>query len=240
MSQETPTENNIRQDSDAEGLKANLDSVRAVFWIVPLYAILVGIFAVTLLSSHSDSVFQTVAKFRNPKLMMFMVTAAGVFAVSLAGISIRSIQCALILHEDPFRAFAMGRFILGMYMSVSVSMYIISEWPKDKFEAPLSAVLEANEEIALINTTEVVVYEVNSWSWLFFLTGAATEFFTTLSLFLFCVASYRVLLKDQRPYEGEHFVYDITFSWKGVRYDPDASRQPEPGDAAGVGADDSE
>jgi hypothetical protein len=162
-----------------------------------------------------------------------MVTAAGVFAVGLAGIAIRSIQCALILHADPFRAFAMGRFILGAYLCVSFPLYLMGEWPADKFEAPLSAVIEANEEMALINVTEVVVHEASFWYWLFFVADVAGEFFTTLSLVLFCGASYRALLKDQHPYEWEHFIYDITFSWKGVRYDPHAPYQPEPTATAG-------
>jgi len=198
-------------------------ALRSIFWVVPLYAVLVGIYAVQLMSAVdqlSPAVQNIVTRVaRVPGLNRFIGIPVLVFFVCLAGIAFRSVECARIMKADPFRAFGMGRFILLFYLCVSIPLHLVESWPKATLEASLSSVVESNDQFAVIKIDEVSrVSQVTVWTWLLFLAGAGHEFFIVVSLYAFTCATYDLLAKGRQSYVLDNFVFDITFGRYGVKY----------------------
>lgn len=199
-------------------------AIRLTFLIVPLYALAVAFYAVQVAELTSAVEMPTAAQnlvkgvARVPGVGKFMGMGVLLFFVGLAGIAWRSLECARIMPTDPFRAFGMGRFILGFYMLVSTPLNLYHSWPQATLQAPLDAVVEANDQVALINVAHVTVSSVNLWTWLNYLAVNGHEFFTVFSLWAFACATYALLAKGRPPYTSDNFIHDVTFGWKGVKY----------------------
>jgi hypothetical protein len=221
----------MNPEEDRRGSEVSNDmlwSLRAVFWVVPLYALTVGLYAVALGLSNSDGLSGILRHFRAPVMMKFAVVATALFFAGLAGVAVRSVQCALTIKDDPFRAFAMGRYILVLFMVVSMPLTLWDNMPRSKVEAPLAAVLQADDQVAALDVSQCQVYEAGFFQWLAFLANSACEFFQILSIVLFAFATYKVLSRDRQHYDLDNFIFDITFGWKGVEYGtarPPADRQ---------------
>ena len=196
-------------------------AIRFTFLIVPLYAIAVAFFAVNLASNaEMPAAAQNLAQglARSPGARKFMGMGVLLFFLGLAGIAWRSLECARIMPTDPYRAFGMGRFVLGFYLLVSTPLNLYQSWPSATLQAPLHAVVEANDEVALINVADVTVSPVTTWTWLNYFAVNGHEFFTAFSLCAFAWATYELMAKGRPPYTFDHFVHDVTFGWKGVKY----------------------
>ena len=196
-------------------------AIRFTFLVVPLYALAVAFYAVDLASAvEMPAAAQNLVKgiARVPGASKFMGMAMLLFFLGLAGIAWRSLECARIMPADPYRAFGMGRFILAFYLLVSTPLNLYHSWPRATLEAPLDAVVEANDQVALINVAAVTVFPVNLWTWLNYLAVNGHEFFTVFSLWAFAQATYELMAKGRAPYTFDHFIHDVTFGWKGVKY----------------------
>jgi len=165
----------------------SLGGLRKVFWIVPLYALFVGFIAVSYAWTQPNWLLWIL---KHPPTYKVFVPAGAIFFVGLLGVSVRSIECARLLRRDPFRAFAMGRFILLLYLLIGFPIHALLEWPP----GPLS------------------------WQWLEGMVGLAKELVSTWALVEFAFATYRILLAQNSEYLLPHFVFDITFGWKGEKY----------------------
>jgi hypothetical protein len=199
-------------------------TLRLTFLIVPLYAIAVAFYALQLTSAldavHLPPAAQNLVKglARVPGAGKFLGLGVLLFFIGLAGIAWRSLECARIMSTDPFRAFGMGRFILLFYLLVSTPLNLLSSWPKATLQAPLDAVVEANDQVALIKVADVEVSSVNLWTWLMYLAEAGCDFFTVLSLYIFARTTYELLAAGRPAYTTDHFVHDITFGRQGGKY----------------------
>lgn len=196
-------------------------SIRFTFLIVPLYALAVACVAVNVASdAEMPAAAQNLARglARVPGVRRFLGMGGLLFFVGLAGVAWRSLECARIMPTDPYRAFGMGRFILGFYLVVSTPLNLYESWPHATLQAPLQAVVDANDQVALIRIADVTVSPVTTWTWLEYLAVNGHEFFTVFSLCAFAWATYDVMAKGRPPYTFDHFVHDVTFGWKGVKY----------------------
>ena len=167
-----------------------LQKVRIIFLIVPLYAAMVGFITISLMLGNAESLESTASLLKHPVYWKYVFIASALFFVGLAGVAIRSIECALALKSNPFKAFAIGRYILFLYLLISFPVFVLSAWP----------------------------IELTLFSFLAFVSKIACEFAKTYALVVFSYSAYHFLKGDRPEYDVDNFVFDITFGWKGVGY----------------------
>lgn len=207
-------ENASQESQDAE----SLSSIRVIFWIVPLYVFAFCLLVSPLIEDKFGSVLMGVIKTKNPKLILGFFSLCLLCFVSLIGVAIRSIECAFILSSNPLRAFGMGRYVILVYWIVGFPMNAWYSLPTSKIEAPLESVIEVNDSNCIIDANQMTVYETNIFWWFGFGADAMKEFCTISCLYFFSCVAYEKLLKDGKRYEFEHFIYDVSFGWKGNAY----------------------
>jgi hypothetical protein len=147
------------------------------------------------------------------------------FYVALLGVAARSLQCIYLLHYDPFRAVAMGRFIFGIYVLLNLGFTLYSDWPRWEVSAPVSEVMQDTASVGGQKRPVLIVErgmaEVKEPGWVDYLVllasmGSEAAEKNTLIAFLHLVYAR---LKGQRPgYDLEHFWHDVTFGRHGKEY----------------------
>lgn len=194
------------------------ENVNAVFWIVPLYVLAIGFLLLHQVFSNYEWVWAEFTRSKNPALIWKRLCAAALVVTALTGIAVRSIECAMLLKTDPFRAFAMGRYIIALYLIISVPLYAYAKFPASVIEAPIDAVTHTTESTLTLDISNVDVWVPGVWGWLWYVADVGGEFAETFGLAAFAFGTYRLLLGKRPPYTLDNFWSDVTFGWKGARY----------------------
>lgn len=187
------------------------DAAIGAFLVIPLYTIMFGLVLVSLIWQNWSSLGGAA---KNVHMWKF---AAFVF-VCLIGFSIRSLECAAVISDNPFRAFAMGRYIFGIFLAANLCLTAYSQWPTSRLEASPTAVLRANDTHVLLDATKTSFTEIGWLDFGVFLLDLAFNAVESIAVLLFLVAGYKSLRGAQPEYQWDHFVHDITFGWKGKEY----------------------
>jgi hypothetical protein len=163
--------------------REKLNGTAAAFLAVPLYMLAVGMMVASLLFGLQSM---------NAALLRVVL----LFYVALVGVGVRSLQCLGTLQSDPFRAVAMGRYVFGIYVLLSVATSVFTEWPRDEGD--------------WLNALGVLL-------------KASSDLGEKLALLIFLQAAYSRLRGARPAYTLEHFWHDATFGWQGKDYGWDHS-----------------
>jgi hypothetical protein len=183
----------------------------AAFLVIPLYTIMIGAMLVGLLWHNWESLGGAA---KNPHIWKFVA----LIFVCLVGFSVRSLECAVVITENPYRAFAMGRYIFGLFLAVNLSTAAYTQWPSSKLEAPAGAVLVADQGSILLDAKKTHIRQVGLLDYGIYFVNLAFNGLEDFAVLLFLIAGYKALRGSRAEYIWDHFVYDISFGWTGKAY----------------------
>jgi hypothetical protein len=214
-----------------------LNGTISAFLAVPLYMVSIGLMATSVVAfaAKGHAIKSAVAKL------------IAVFYVALVGIGIRSLQCIFLLRSNPFKAVAMGRFIFGLYVLVSVGFSLYNDWPRHQLVASMADVQDftastsdqpksigvlgplpglhqrtsmSNQRPRLL-AVEASKAEIKEPGWLDYLgmvVTTAADLAEKIALLIFLQLVYLRLKGSKPDYSLDNLLHDITFGWKGTKY----------------------
>jgi hypothetical protein len=194
--------------------KEKMAGLRGALLVMPLYMLYLLFLLFTL--------WQSTGLKANPAMAKL-----GWFAlIILFGVSARSWQCLRWIQTDPYKAVAFGKKLYLIFIVLSCLDTLISEWPSDKFEGPLSAL--STEQVShgyydqrklhVVDPNETMVIKAGYWEWLSFLFSLASQLMEKLAVFAFISVLY-TRLRGRRPeFTWDHFLNEISFGKWGAKY----------------------
>jgi DNA-directed RNA polymerase subunit RPC12/RpoP len=213
VTNEEPPERTPNVEPDKED-KEKMAGLRGALLVMPLYMLSLLFLLFTLWQSTGFKANPAVAKL-------------GWFAlIILIGVSARSWQCLRWIHTDPYKAVAFGKKLFLIFIVLSCLDTLISEWPSDKFEGPLSALSTERvsygyydqRQLYVVDPNETMLIEAGFWAWLSFLFTFASQLVEELAIFAFISVLYTRLRGSRPDFSWDHFLNEISFGKWGTKY----------------------
>jgi hypothetical protein len=215
------TEEQIAELDDKE----KLWGLRATLLIMPIY--MLSLFVMLIGSIESIGL-------QNQGIIKLIMKPC---LIILAGTSWVSLKCLWWMHEDIFRAVAVGKKIALIFVILSSFFTLAEEWPSDKFEGPISALYRESttvnyegqtKNLHLVDLDEVTLMESGFLTWITFVFDFAQNLLEELAIYAFVALLYRKLKKSREEFEWSHFLYESTFGKIGTKYDWDQYSNNKP------------
>jgi hypothetical protein len=200
--------------------RQKLEGAVSAFLAVPLYMLAAGLVAASLLVALARESPEAASRFGGPLGKYVLV-----FYVALLGIGVRSLQCVFLLESNPFRAVAMGRYVFGLYLAVSLPFAAYHAWPRAEVTAARRDVFKTSidfrgqaREVLVMDPARASEKRPGGLDYLRVLFAKGSELVEKLAILIFLQAVYRRLKGDQPDYALGHFWHDVTFGWYGAAY----------------------
>ncbi len=142
-----------------------------------------------------------------------------VLGLVLIGVGYRSLECIYLLWHNPFKAYAMGRYIFVIFMVLNGIDTVLGQWPRDEVTAPATARLSgAPDGVVALKEDQVQMKEVSYLSYLSPLTALGSQVAQQWALLVFLGIAYQQKRGKQKEYLFKHFQYDVSFGRLGESY----------------------
>ena len=197
--------------SDTEPDSPEESAAIGAFLAIPIYALMIALMILSGIWSNIGSMGELA---KNPHAWKL---GALVF-VCLAGLAVSALECVIKLRDDPFRAFAMGRYVFGVFLTFNLVLNVYGQWPTSMVQAPFSAVQDINTQSILLDARQVTGNQVGILDFFIFLLSVSFELIEEIAILLFLITGYAAVKGDRKDYDWDNFVHDITFGWKGEQY----------------------